>query len=57
MTEDRWHLPLVHVLGRELRADTGQTPGMTRREAKLGISSRSQLELVLSGDPETVPPG
>ena len=33
MTEDRWHQPLVHVRGRELRADTGQTAGMTRREA------------------------
>jgi hypothetical protein len=25
--------------------------------AKLGISSRSQLELVLAGDAQTVPPG
>ena len=33
MTEDRWHQPLVHVRGRELRADTSQTTGMIRREA------------------------
>ncbi len=30
---DRWHQPLVHVRAGELRADTGQTPGMTRLEA------------------------
>ena len=33
MSEDRWHQPLVHVRSRELSADTGQTSGMTRREA------------------------
>ena len=30
---DSWHQPLRHVRAAELSADTGQTPGMTRREA------------------------
>jgi uncharacterized RmlC-like cupin family protein len=42
MTEDRWHQPLVHIRGRELSADTGQTPGMTRREAISGKSAGSE---------------
>ena len=42
MTEDRWHQPLVHVRGRELRADTTQTTGMTRREAISGKSTGSE---------------
>ena len=42
MTEDHWHQPLVHVRGRELRADTGQTPGMTRREAISGKNAGSE---------------
>ena len=42
MTEDRWHQPLVHVRGRELRGDTGQTPGMTRREAISGQNAGSE---------------
>jgi uncharacterized RmlC-like cupin family protein len=42
MTEDRWHQPLVHVRGRELRADTGQTAGMTRREAISGKNAGSE---------------
>jgi uncharacterized RmlC-like cupin family protein len=41
MTGDRWHQPLVHVRGRELRADTGQTTGMTRREAISGKNTAS----------------
>jgi uncharacterized RmlC-like cupin family protein len=41
MTEDRWHQPLVHVRGRELRADTAQTPGMTRLEAVSGKNAGS----------------
>ena len=41
MTQDRWHQPLVHVRGRELRADTRQTAGMTRREAISGKSTGS----------------
>jgi uncharacterized RmlC-like cupin family protein len=41
MTEDRWHQPLVHVRGRDLRADTGQTAGMTRLEAISGKNSGS----------------
>ena len=36
MTDDLWHRPLTHVRGSELRADTGQTPGMTRYEAIAG---------------------
>ena len=42
MTEDRWHQPLVHIRGQELRADTGQTPGMTRREAISGKNAGSE---------------
>lgn len=42
MTEDRWHQQLVHVRGRELRADTGQTAGMTRREAISGKNAGSE---------------
>ena len=41
-TEDRWHQPLVHVRSQELRADTGQTPGMTRREAISGKNAGSE---------------
>ena len=36
MAEDRpddWHRPLRHVRAADLSADTGQTPGMSRREA------------------------
>jgi uncharacterized RmlC-like cupin family protein len=36
MTDDLWHAPLVHIRGSELRGDTGQTSGMTRREAISG---------------------
>lgn len=39
MTDDRWHLPLVYVRGRELRNDAGQTSGMTRLEAISGKSA------------------
>ena len=42
MTEDRWHQPLVHIRSRELSADTGQTSGMTRREAISGKSAGSE---------------
>lgn len=42
MTDDLWHRPLTHVRGRELRADTGQTPGMTRREAISGQHTGSE---------------
>ena len=35
---DEWHQPLRHVRADELSADTGQTPGMARREA---ISART----------------
>ena len=31
--EDEWHRPLRHVRAADLSADTGQTPGMSRREA------------------------
>ncbi len=33
MAHDDWHRPLRHVRATELSADTGQTPGMSRREA------------------------
>ena len=36
--EDDWHRPLRHVRAADMSADTGQTPGMTRREA---ISART----------------
>ena len=42
MTDDLWHRPLTHVRGSELRADTGQTPGMTRREAISGKNTGSE---------------
>jgi len=35
---DDWHQPLRHVRAAELSGDTGQTPGMTRRE---GVSART----------------
>ncbi|MEU2349500.1 cupin domain-containing protein [Modestobacter sp. NPDC049651] len=35
---DSWHQPLRHVRGGDLSGDTGQTPGMTRREA---VSART----------------
>jgi uncharacterized RmlC-like cupin family protein len=41
MTEDRWHRPLVHVRGSEVRGDTTQTMGMIRREAISGKNSGS----------------
>jgi uncharacterized RmlC-like cupin family protein len=42
MTDDLWHRPLTHVRGAELRADTGQTSGMTRREAISGKNTGSE---------------
>ena len=41
MSDDLWHLPLVRVRGAELRGDTGQTSGMTRREAISGQATGS----------------
>jgi hypothetical protein len=41
MTDDLWHTPLVHVRGRDVRGDTGQTSGMTRLEAISGKSAGS----------------
>jgi uncharacterized RmlC-like cupin family protein len=35
---DDWHRPLRHVRADDLSADTGQTPGMSRREA---VSART----------------
>lgn len=32
-SSDEWHQPLRHVRADELSPDTGQTPGMSRREA------------------------
>jgi uncharacterized RmlC-like cupin family protein len=37
-TPDGWHRPLRHIRATELSGDTGQTAGMTRREA---ISART----------------
>jgi hypothetical protein len=48
MTEDRWHQPLVHVRGRELRADTGQTSGMTRREAISGKPGQEEAVVIIA---------
>jgi uncharacterized RmlC-like cupin family protein len=42
MTDDLWHRPLSHVRGGELRADTSQTAGMTRREAISGKNTGSE---------------
>jgi uncharacterized RmlC-like cupin family protein len=36
VTDDLWHQPLVRIRGVDLRGDTGQTTGMTRREAISG---------------------
>jgi len=44
MTQDRWHQPLVHVRRQDLCADTGQTSGMTRREAISGKTRRGGEE-------------
>ena len=41
MTHDHWHQPLVRVRGQELSGDTGQTQGMTRREAISGKTTGS----------------
>jgi uncharacterized RmlC-like cupin family protein len=56
MADDLWHRPLTHVRAGELRADTGQTGGMTRREAISGKNAGSeqiwmgQTHVVSSGD-------
>jgi uncharacterized RmlC-like cupin family protein len=42
MTDDHWHRPLVHVRAQELSGDTGQTSGMTRREAISGKNTGSE---------------
>jgi uncharacterized RmlC-like cupin family protein len=42
MADDVWHRPLTHVRAGELRADTGQTEGMTRREAISGKNAGSE---------------
>jgi uncharacterized RmlC-like cupin family protein len=41
-SDDLWHRPLTHVRAGELSADTGQTPGMTRREAISGTSAGAE---------------
>ena len=38
MSDDHWHRPLFQVRAGELTGDTGQTSGMTRREAISGKS-------------------
>src|ERR1700753_104802 len=42
MTSDHWHRPLVQVRGQDLLTDTGQTSGMTRREAISGKNTGSE---------------
>ncbi|HEX6524886.1 MAG TPA: cupin domain-containing protein [Streptosporangiaceae bacterium] len=42
MSDDLWHRPLTHVRAGELSGDTGQTSGMTRREAISGKSVGSE---------------
>ena len=42
MSDDLWHRPLTRVRAGELSGDTGQTPGMTRREAISGKSAGSE---------------
>lgn len=42
MSDDLWHRPLTHVRAAELSGDTGQTSGMTRREAISGKSAGSE---------------
>lgn len=42
MSDDLWHRPLTHVRAGELSGDTGQTSGMTRREAISGKSAGSE---------------
>lgn len=41
MTDDHWHQPLVRVRSGQLHGDTGQTSGMTRREAISGRTAGS----------------
>ena len=38
MSDDHWHRPLFQIRAGELTGDTGQTSGMTRREAVSGKS-------------------
>src|ERR1700722_532566 len=38
MSDDHWHRPLFQIRSGELTGDTGQTAGMTRREAISGKS-------------------
>ena len=38
MSDDHWHRPLFQIRAGELTGDTGQTSGMTRREAISGKS-------------------
>jgi uncharacterized RmlC-like cupin family protein len=42
MGADHWHQPLRHVRSTELIGDTGQTSGMTRREAISAATVGSQ---------------
>ena len=50
---DDWHQPLRHVRAAELSGDTGQTPGMTRREAVSARTVGSQR--VWMGETEVAP--
>ncbi len=42
MADDLWHRPLSHIRPEQLRTDTGQTGGMTRREAISGKNVGSE---------------
>jgi uncharacterized RmlC-like cupin family protein len=42
MADDLWHRPLSHIRAGQLRTDTGQTGGMTRREAISGKNAGSE---------------
>jgi uncharacterized RmlC-like cupin family protein len=41
-SDDLWHRPLTHIRKGELSGDTGQTSGMSRREAISGKSAGSE---------------
>lgn len=42
MSDDRWHRPLTQIRAGGLRGDTGQTPGMRRREAISGKNAGAE---------------
>jgi uncharacterized RmlC-like cupin family protein len=42
VSDDHWHRPLTQIRAAELTGDTGQTSGMTRREAISGKSTGAE---------------